>query len=84
MLMWSLVILAGEKLIGVRDPRGFRPLWLGRRGDAHLLASETCGLDIVGADPIREVEPGEMVVSEGSFTLKSELLRSRMGHGHAH
>jgi len=58
---YSLVLLAGETLIGVRDPRGFRPLCLGRRGDAHVLASETCALDIVGAEFIREIEPGEMV-----------------------
>ena len=66
----SLVLLAGDQLIGVRDPRGFRPLCLGRRGDAHLLASETCALDIVGAEFLREIEPGEMVVidSEGLRT----------------
>jgi len=58
---YSLVLLAGETLIGVRDPRGFRPLCLGRRGDAHVLASETCALDIVGAEFVREIEPGEMV-----------------------
>ncbi len=62
---FSLVLLAGEKLIGVRDSRGFRPLCLGRRGEAHVLASETCALDIVGAEFIREVEPGEMVIIDG-------------------
>ena len=76
---YSLVILAGEKLIGVRDPRGFRPLWLGRRGEAHLLASETCGLDIVGADPIREVEPGEMVVIDGSGIKSFRALSQKPG-----
>ena len=59
---YSLLLLAGEQMIGVRDPRGFRPLCLGRRGEAHVLASETCALDIVGAEFVREVEPGEMVV----------------------
>jgi amidophosphoribosyltransferase len=59
---YSLVLLAGAKLIGVRDPRGFRPLCLGRRGDAHVLASETCALDIVGATFVREIEPGELVI----------------------
>lgn len=62
---YTLVLLAGNKLIGVRDPRGFRPLCLGRRGDAHVLASETCALDIVGAELVREIEPGEMVVIDG-------------------
>jgi len=59
---YSLVLLAGETLIGVRDPRGFRPLCLGKRGDSPVLASETCALDIVGADFVREIEPGEMVL----------------------
>jgi amidophosphoribosyltransferase len=63
---YSLVLLAGDKLIGVRDARGFRPLCLGKRGDAHVLASETCALDIVGADFVREIDPGEMVVIDGS------------------
>ena len=59
---YSLILLAGEQMIGVRDPRGFRPLCLGRRGEAHVLASETCALDIVGAEFVREIEPGEMVL----------------------
>jgi amidophosphoribosyltransferase len=63
---YSLVLLTEDKLIGVRDPRGFRPLCLGRRGDAHILASETCALDIVGAEFVREIEPGELVVIDGS------------------
>jgi amidophosphoribosyltransferase len=53
------------KLIGVRDPLGVRPLVLGRIGDdGWALSSETCGLDIIGADFVREIEPGEMVVIE--------------------
>jgi len=63
---YTLVILAGEKLIGIRDPRGFRPLCLGRRGEAYVLASETCALDMVGAEFVREIEAGEMVVIDGS------------------
>ena len=71
---YSLVILAGETLVGVRDPRGFRPLCLGRRGSAHVLASETCALDIVGADFVREVEPGEMVVIDGKGVRSFHIL----------
>lgn len=69
---YSLVLLAGDKLIGVRDPRGFRPLCLGRRGESYVLASETCALDIVGATFIREIEPGEMVIldKEGVRSIK--------------
>jgi amidophosphoribosyltransferase len=63
---YTLVILAGDKLIGLRDSRGFRPLCLGRRGEAYVLASETCALDMVGAEFVREIAPGEMVVIDGS------------------
>lgn len=59
---FSVVAMTRTKLIGVRDPHGVRPLMLGRIGDGWVLASETCALDIVGADFLREVEPGEMVV----------------------
>jgi amidophosphoribosyltransferase len=59
---YSLVILAEGKMIGVRDPNGFRPLVLGKLGKAHILASETCALDIIGAEFVRDIEPGEMVV----------------------
>ncbi len=59
---YSLVLLTQRKLVGVRDPHGVRPLVLGRLDGAHILASETCALDILGAELVREVEPGEMVV----------------------
>lgn len=61
---YSLVFLTAEKLIGARDPFGFRPLVLGELDGALLLASETCALDITGATFLREVEPGEIVVIE--------------------
>ncbi len=59
---YSLVILSPNALIGVRDPHGVRPLVLGKLGDAHILASETCALDIIGAEHVRDIAPGEMVV----------------------
>ena len=59
---FSIVAMTRTKLIGVRDPLGVRPLVLGRIGDGYALASETCALDIIGAEVLREVEPGEMVV----------------------
>ncbi|MDP5306095.1 amidophosphoribosyltransferase [Paracoccus spongiarum] len=60
---FSVIAMTRTKLIGVRDPLGVRPLVLGRVGDeGFVLASETCALDIIGADFVREVEPGEMVV----------------------
>ncbi|TVR84851.1 MAG: amidophosphoribosyltransferase [Rhodospirillales bacterium] len=59
---YSLVALTRRKLIGMRDPYGVRPLVLGRLGSASILASETCALDIIGAEFVRDVEPGEIVV----------------------
>ncbi len=68
---YSLVILSKDSLIGVRDPNGVRPLVLGRLGDAHILTSETCALDIIGATYLRDVNPGEMIVisKEGMRSL---------------
>ena len=62
---FSIVAMTRTKLIGVRDPLGVRPLVLGRLGDGWVLSSETCGLDIIGAEFIREIEPGELVVITG-------------------
>lgn len=59
---YSLVMLSPDAMIGVRDPNGVRPLVLGRLGDAHIFASETCALDIIGATYLRDVAPGEMIV----------------------
>lgn len=59
---YSILATNGEELVAARDPFGFRPLWLGRLGDAHVLASETCALDIIDAEWVREVEPGEVLV----------------------
>lgn len=59
---YSIVALAGNTLIGVRDPLGVRPLVLGRLGDSHILASESCAFDIIGADYVRDIKPGEMIV----------------------
>ena len=59
---YSLVCVAKDMLIGVRDPLGVRPLVLGKQGDAYVLASESCALDIVGAQIVRDLDPGEMVV----------------------
>ena len=63
---WSLVALSPDGLIGCRDPHGIRPLVLGTIGDGYVLASETCALDIIGAEFVRDLEPGEMVVINGA------------------
>jgi amidophosphoribosyltransferase len=61
---FSLVMMDATHLVGVRDPNGFRPLCLGRLGDGWVLASETAAVDAIGAEFVREVLPGEMVVIE--------------------
>ncbi|MGE3968377.1 MAG: amidophosphoribosyltransferase [Dongiaceae bacterium] len=69
---YSLVAMAEDKVMGVRDPLGVRPLLMGRLGDATILASETCALDIIGATYVRDLEPGEVVVidKQGVRSLK--------------
>jgi len=69
---WSLVLLSNRHLVVVRDPHGFRPLVLGRLGDAWVAVSETCALDLIGATFEREVEPGEMVIidDQGEHSLR--------------
>jgi amidophosphoribosyltransferase len=59
---FSLVAMTQDAVIGVRDPLGVRPLVLGKAGNSYVLASETCALDIIGAEVIRDLEPGEMLV----------------------
>ena len=58
---YSLIVMSPRKLIGARDPYGFKPLCIGRRDHAYILASETCALETIGADFVRDVEPGEIV-----------------------
>jgi amidophosphoribosyltransferase len=59
---FSLVIMTEQELIGIRDPHGFRPLSIGRVGDAYVLASETCAFDLIHAEFVRDVDPGEIVI----------------------
>ncbi len=61
---FSLIVMSPRKLIAARDPWGFRPLCMGQRGDTVVFASESCALDAVDAEYVREVEPGEIVVVE--------------------
>lgn len=69
---FSLVIMSPRKMIGVRDPFGFRPLVIGKRDNTYILASETCALDAVGAEFVRDVQPGEIV------TISREGIASDM------
>ena len=59
---YSIVAVAENCIIGARDPHGVRPLVLGQLGDAYILASESCAFDIIGADYVRDIDPGELVV----------------------
>lgn len=68
---YSLLILANDKLIAVKDPDGFRPLALGRLEHSYVFASETCAFDLVEAEYLRPLEPGEMVVIEQGGRLSS-------------
>lgn len=63
---FSLVLATVDKLIAIRDPHGFRPLALGRLGEATVVASETCAMDLIGATYERDVEPGEVVIVDAS------------------
>lgn len=58
---YSLVVTIGRTLYAIVDSRGFRPLWLGRLGTGHVVASETCAFDLIGATPVRELQPGEFL-----------------------
>ena len=59
---FSFALLTKDRLIAARDPHGFRPLALGRLGDAWVVTSETCALDLIGATYVRDVEPGEVLI----------------------
>ncbi len=70
---YSLIVMSPRKLIGARDPFGFRPLCIGKRDHAYVLASETCALDTIGAEFVRDVLPGEIVTISPEYGLQSDL-----------
>jgi amidophosphoribosyltransferase len=76
---YSFVMMTKDRLIGTRDPHGFRPLALGRLGDAWVICSETCAMDLIGATYVRDIEPGEIVVvsAHGLKSLKPFLPAPR-------
>ena len=63
---YALAIMTNKKLVGIRDPYGIRPLVLGKLKDSYILSSETCALDIIGAEFIREIENGEIVIIDNN------------------
>ena len=68
---FSVIAMTRTKIMGVRDPLGVRPLVIGRLGDAWVLSSETCALDIIGAEFVRDVEPGEMVICRAGGEIET-------------
>ncbi|HEX2045456.1 MAG TPA: amidophosphoribosyltransferase [Gaiellaceae bacterium] len=76
---FSAVLLAEGKLVGFRDPDGIRPLVLGRLGDDWVLASETCALDLIGAEAVRELGPGELVVVDEGGCRTEQAVAPRGG-----
>jgi amidophosphoribosyltransferase len=78
---FSLVLLTRNRLIAARDPHGFRPLAIGRLGDAWIVCSETCALDLIGATYVRDVEPGEIaVISESGLRSVRPFPPSQLSH----
>ena len=72
---YALIMTVGDKLIGVRDPYGIRPLCLGKTQNSYVLASETCALDAVGATFVRDIEPGEIITIDKEG-IHSESMRN--------
>lgn len=70
---YSLVAMSDDQIIGVRDPHGIRPLVIGKLGKSYILASETCALDIIGAEFVRDVNPGEMIVINDKGMLSKQI-----------
>ncbi len=68
-----LVVMSPRKLVGARDPYGFKPLCIGKRDNAYILASETCALDTIGAEYVRDVLPGEIVTITPEGGIQSDL-----------
>lgn len=70
---YSLVVMSPRKLIGARDPYGFKPLCIGKRDQAYIITSETCALDTIGAEFVRDVLPGEVVTINSKGEISSNM-----------
>lgn len=73
---YSLVVMSPRKLIGARDPYGFKPLCIGKRGNSYIITSETCALDTIGAELVRDVLPGETVTITPDGGITSDMSRA--------
>ena len=81
---YALVIASPRKLIAARDPWGIKPLCIGKRGEAYVAASESCALAAVGAEFLRDVEPGEIVTVAGDRIYSNKELQKKHKGPHAH
>ena len=76
---YSLVVASPRKLIGARDPFGFKPLCIGKRDNAYIITSETCALDTIGAEFVRDVKPGEVVTISPEKGIESDMSPRSVG-----
>lgn len=79
---YSIVFLTTQYLIAARDPQGFRPLWLGKLGNSYVVSSETCAFDIMDAEAIREIEPGEVVFISEQGIVSKKIVAPGTKHAH--
>ncbi len=78
---FSFLMLTPDRMIAVRDPHGFRPLALGRLGEAFVVCSETCAMDLIGATYVRDVEPGELlIISAGGVKSMKPFAPAALAH----
>ena len=73
---YSLVVMSPRKLIGARDPYGFKPLCIGKMDNAYIITSETCALETIGAEFVRDVLPGEVVTINGQGEITSDMTNA--------
>ena len=73
---YSIVVMSPRKLIGARDPYGFKPLCIGKRDNSYIITSETCALETIGAEFIRDVKPGEVVTINGDGEISSDMTNA--------
>ena len=73
---YSIVVMSPRKLIGARDPFGFKPLCIGKRDNSYIITSETCALETIGAEFVRDVKPGEVVTINGEGEISSDMTNA--------
>ena len=73
---YSIVVMSPRKLIGARDPFGFKPLCIGKRDNSYIITSETCALETIGAEFVRDVKPGEVVTINGDGEITSDMTNA--------